>query len=256
MTATVNYIGDQIILRKANMRDCAILLFWRNDELTRANSHESEFITKEQHEKWFLGSLQNQNRHIFIACLGENSIGMIRFDFQNESEGYLLSWTLDPASRGRGFGSKILSLACSKFSQEPLIAEIKLNNLPSRAMVKACGFRLRSTQDGVETWSRVFLTKSEHNSIRPDGKLQINSIVCTEAEQVREKCRQRDSIIFIKGSGSEFAELVSILQKFGYKLDGEAASQQEIDHQPSPYLIEGGAPGLSESFSVYRRHPY
>ena len=86
MMSTTNFAVNQIKLRKATVNDSTLLLSWRNDEATRANSLESAFITYDQHEKWFLASLQNRNRQIFIAIFDGQPIGMIRFDFHDELE--------------------------------------------------------------------------------------------------------------------------------------------------------------------------
>lgn len=77
---------------------------------------------------------------------------MIRFDFDNQTRRCLLSWAVTPESRGKGIGSKILAAACAKFKEYDLIAEVKPNNLPSRAMVVKCGFQLHSKQSDFETW--------------------------------------------------------------------------------------------------------
>jgi RimJ/RimL family protein N-acetyltransferase len=140
--------------RSADKSDEAILLAWRNDELTRANSHHSDPISFLQHKEWFRKSLENPNRKIFIAMENNQSVGMIRLDENSLTRDQFLSWVIAPDYRGRGLGSRMLAEVCRRFPDFDLIAEIKQGNEPSRAMVSKCGFRISSCENGVETWLR------------------------------------------------------------------------------------------------------
>jgi glutamate-1-semialdehyde 2,1-aminomutase len=146
--------ANQLELRTANWGDSSSLLEWRNDELTRVNSHSSEPISISQHEAWFKSSLDNPNRQIFIVVDENQSVGMIRVDASPTSGHKILSWAIAPACRGRGLGTRMLSEACKRFRDFDLIAEVKETNAASKAMVSKCGFYMRAREQGVETWIR------------------------------------------------------------------------------------------------------
>ena len=126
-------------LRKAIFDDWGILLDWRNDPITRKNSFTKNEVTVKTHKLWFNDSLMNPRRNIYI--LEENSlpIGTIRSDILSKDK-YLLSWSISPTQRGKGYGGKMLSL----FLQNKIgtfTAEIKSENIASIKMVTNNGFK-------------------------------------------------------------------------------------------------------------------
>ena len=143
-----------ILLRHAIYEDAQLILEWRNDQLTRKNSINGTSISQDEHEKWFLKSLLDPNREIFICEASTQPVGMIRLDKRKSSPGYILSWAVATTERGRGIGSRMLKEICNRYSSLDLIAEIKENNYASISMVVKCGFSKQKTKDGVETWIR------------------------------------------------------------------------------------------------------
>lgn len=145
---------NSIMLREATISDSTILLEWRNDFETQENSHNSSKILASEHDAWFAKTITNQSRQIFMAIEKDIAVGMIRLDFRAEQDDYLLSWTVAPASRGRGIGSKILLEVSNMYCKRRLVAEIKKTNQPSRAMVAKCGFELLRSESDFEVWVR------------------------------------------------------------------------------------------------------
>lgn len=125
-------------LRKAIFNDWEILLDWKNDPITRENSFDQGKVSEQTHKLWFNDSLINPCREIYI--LEDNSIpvGSIRINTILTDE-YLLSWSIAPNQRGKGYGTKILKLLLQDRNGK-FIAKIKPDNIPSIRMVQKNGF--------------------------------------------------------------------------------------------------------------------
>ena len=125
-------------LRKAIFDDWKILLDWRNDPTTRENSFKTEEVSEQTHKLWFNDSLLNPYREIYILEDNLISVGSIRIDTLLINE-YLLSWSIAPTQRGKGYGTKILEMLLQD-RKGKFIAEIKPENIASIKMVQKNGF--------------------------------------------------------------------------------------------------------------------
>jgi RimJ/RimL family protein N-acetyltransferase len=125
-------------LRNATYNDWKILLDWRNDSITRENSFDQEEISEQTHKIWFNKSLSNSNREIYILEDNNVPVGSIRSD--NINDQYLLSWSIAPDQRGKGYGTKILEIYLQDKKGE-FLAEIKPENIASIKMVQKNGFK-------------------------------------------------------------------------------------------------------------------
>lgn len=135
---------DAIILRKAAEEDCEDIYKWRNDERTRRASFDSEYIFYEVHRDWLCKSLCNNERCLYIGEKGKEKIGIVRLDKKNEQT-VEFNINLAPQMRGKGYGSKMIELACDKFSKESdfrgiIIARTKDSNVASIKAFKKAGF--------------------------------------------------------------------------------------------------------------------
>lgn len=145
-----------MILRKTINKDWKILLDWRNDPITRENSFTQDYIDEEEHKKWFYNSLKSNTREIYILeDLNTNPIGTIRSD-KIKNNIFILSWSISPKYRGKGYGSKILNLFL-KENNGIFIAEIKPDNIPSIKMVEKNGFK----QINQTTYKKIQMTDFE-----------------------------------------------------------------------------------------------
>ena len=132
-------------LRKATFDDWKLLLNWRNDPSTRKNSFTEDKVTPLTHKLWFNDSLINPRRNISILEENEIPVGTIRADILIKDK-YLLSWSISPTQRGKGYGTKILEMFLQNKNGE-FIAEIKPENIPSIKMAENNGFKyLNETQ--------------------------------------------------------------------------------------------------------------
>jgi RimJ/RimL family protein N-acetyltransferase len=125
-------------LRKATHDDWKILLDWRNDPTTKENSFNQDKISIETHRLWFNDSLLNFQRNIYILEDNLTPVGSIRSDNILHNQ-YLLSWSIAPNQRGKGYGNKILEIYLQDKTGK-FIAEIKPENIASIKMVQKNGF--------------------------------------------------------------------------------------------------------------------
>lgn len=136
-----------MILRPAIWSDWPMLLAWRNDEQTRANSRTATPVTVPAHLSWLSGVLNDASRELLIAedrC----PVGTIRAD--TDEDGITeLSWTIAPNQRVRGFGQQMLNTFVASWQGGPLVASIKEGNQASVKMALKAGFVQTANDNGM-----------------------------------------------------------------------------------------------------------
>jgi RimJ/RimL family protein N-acetyltransferase len=149
-----------IALRLATLADSDLLLLWRNDALTRQNSHSMAEVDRNSHQAWLLKSLADPTRIIFIGEVNGSPVGTVRCDCRNTSPVRIeLSWTVAPEHRGRGYGRKLVEAAAELFAAQELYAEIKNGNAASIAIARSVGMKQVGEKEGVTFWARPAITK-------------------------------------------------------------------------------------------------
>ena len=138
-------------LRLATLDDALLLFTWRNDPLTRQQSHSIGEIDFASHLKWLKGSIANPARRLYVAETQGLPVGTVRADTENGLT--KLSWTVAPESRGRGFGTAMVK-AMVRIIAGPLEAEIKTDNIASVRIAIAAGFTPDHVIDGVDYFTR------------------------------------------------------------------------------------------------------
>ncbi|SHI03357.1 L-amino acid N-acyltransferase YncA [Butyrivibrio fibrisolvens DSM 3071] len=102
-------------IRKACIEDALSILEWRNDETTRMNSFDHEIIAEENHIRWFKNKLSDKSCHFFILEDEEGPAGCVRVDvIKDVGE---VSYMIAPGRRGKGYGTKCLSLMEEEFKK-------------------------------------------------------------------------------------------------------------------------------------------
>lgn len=142
-------------LRKAILDDWEILLDWRNDPITRLNSFDQKEIQELNHKTWLMDSLMNEYREIYVLEENFIPVGSIRVDRINLDK-YMLSWTISPDHRGKGYGNKILEILLQDRKGE-FMAEIKSENVASIKMTENNGFKLLSQDNNKLTYTKTQL---------------------------------------------------------------------------------------------------
>lgn len=126
-----------------------MLLDWRNDPITRSASRATHQVGISDHLAWMDGVLNDPTRELLIVEADGDAVGTLRADGENGV--IMLSWTVAPACRGRGFGRRMLAEFLSGFTGTAR-ADVREDNLPSRRMVEALGFERGGTTDGFTSW--------------------------------------------------------------------------------------------------------
>lgn len=145
-----------ISVSRATRADSDLLLTWRNDPSSVAFSLSGTAVERPDHEEWFVRSLSDPDRVIFIAR-GDDGVafGMVRFDRRREH--VMVSINLAPEARGHRLSAPILLAAIEAFRSERekpdrLVAEIRETNTPSLALFLRVGFAPDSLEGGVWTY--------------------------------------------------------------------------------------------------------
>ena len=141
-----------MILRKVTFEDWKILLDYRNNLETRKNSHNMEIVGEENHKKWLVSILANENRQLFIALDNEIPVGTVRADFDKQNNEYELSWTISPDFRGKGIGKIMVKLLADKL-QAKIRAEIKNGNIASVRIAEYAGMTFKKEENEVLHYS-------------------------------------------------------------------------------------------------------
>jgi UDP-2,4-diacetamido-2,4,6-trideoxy-beta-L-altropyranose hydrolase len=127
-------------IRDINEADDAILLRWANEEVTRKNSFDRDFIDPESHVRW-LGKQLASGNPFYIFHLHGIPMGFVRME--NDDEGLRLSYGLDLNFRGKGFAKQILNAALTRANpSKPLKARTSARNMASEKALISVGFRV------------------------------------------------------------------------------------------------------------------
>ncbi len=138
-------------LREATIGDCDLLLSWRNDQLTRANSINQNMVSKTEHLNWLEKKLASDTCRIYIAEQDNDSIATIRCDIEKGT--YWLSWTVSPLYRRLGIGKHILSMLITQISAPvPLKARVRSSNQASCKIAESNGMKLLEESSGVRIY--------------------------------------------------------------------------------------------------------
>lgn len=146
---------EDLYIRRAEESDREFLFFLSNDPVVRNNSIHREFISWEEHKKWFEMKLTARDYLILIAELNKVRIAQIRFSVDSTKEA-TISISLLENHRGKGLASLLISNAIKQFSTnfntvEKIIAFIQKENKSSEKTFQKSGFHFTKDQyiDGV-----------------------------------------------------------------------------------------------------------
>jgi UDP-2,4-diacetamido-2,4,6-trideoxy-beta-L-altropyranose hydrolase len=137
--------SNNITLRKVTDLDRELMWQWANDEETRKASYSQAYISWNEHIRWF-DSVQRQKNHRFYIANNcrKKPFGQIRFAIDGKDA--IVSFSVAPESRRRGYGKEILIKAAKKLFNETnieqILAYVKSENEPSLMVFQKAGFRM------------------------------------------------------------------------------------------------------------------
>ena len=145
-----------VTVRKAVPEDSREVWEWWNDPLTRQMMKKNEHVPWDEHCRWWDGLMKDLNRHLYMGLLGGKSkLGVTRFDLRSP-EVYEVSINLNPAERGKGYGSVIIEKGIedliSHCKVKLLWAACKRINVASRKSFEKAGFHVapNAERDAVD----------------------------------------------------------------------------------------------------------
>jgi len=134
-----------LTLREVTDIDRELIWHWANDEETRKASYSQAHISWDEHIRWFDSVQRQKNHRFYIANNGSKKpVGQIRFAIDGKDA--IVSFSVAPESRRRGYGKEILIKAAKKLFNETNIKQIsayvKSENMLSLSVFQKAGFRL------------------------------------------------------------------------------------------------------------------
>jgi len=141
-----------LTLRPARRRDKALYWEWANDPATRAHANEPAPISWSTHDRWFEQQLADPETYLWVMVTPDQlPVGQVRVEIQGNEA--VLSYSVDPAFRGRGWGTRLLELAASAWQTvgepHPLSGEVQFQNEAScRAFLRAGFLEVEPPENG------------------------------------------------------------------------------------------------------------
>lgn len=135
-----------LYLRKAEYSDMDLLYKWANDSVTRNNSFNSDFISYEEHVRWFNRMMEDDSVLQFIMMNSGTPVGQIRLNINADRAE--IGYSIAEEQRGNGYGHKILRLiADTIFEEHPeikvLSAKVKPDNAASNRLFQNEGYEMQ-----------------------------------------------------------------------------------------------------------------
>lgn len=137
--------GSPITLRDAGPDDCERVWQWNFAPDVRAVSKHSHEVPFTEHARWFRARLE-QPAPMWIIEEVTAAVGVVRVDPDGR-----ISIAIAPKARGRGIGKHAVTMACATWGK-PIVAEIDVANIASRACFEACGFVAIHERDTFVTY--------------------------------------------------------------------------------------------------------
>jgi UDP-2,4-diacetamido-2,4,6-trideoxy-beta-L-altropyranose hydrolase len=142
--------GDRLVLRAATESDALHAWRWRNHPATRRVSRDPKEISFDHHRAWWLATLANEGRRLYVAHCGALDVGVLRLDLALDAAE--ISIYLDPALNGLGLGPAVLRAAQRAVSAgDPPIRELRAHILPGNRASEVAFTRAGFHFDG-EIW--------------------------------------------------------------------------------------------------------
>ena len=134
---------NNLVFKRANLKDVKIFFKWINDISVRKNSNIKRKIKFKHHYSWFKKKLKSAKSLFFILKSGNKLIGQIRLDQQKK--GILISYSIDKNYRNRGYGliliKKLERIAKKYFKNKTLYAKVKKENIASNKIFTAINYK-------------------------------------------------------------------------------------------------------------------
>ena len=148
-----SFLANGLVLREAAKGDCELYFQWVNEAAVRQNALDQEPIKRENHEEWFPSRLASDKALLYVAQVGTEAVGQIRFEEKSIGQ-YVLSYSIDQHHRGKGLAKPLLLAGVDRLTRVlrksfEIIAEVRLENSASIRALQKAGFIQHSESNGI-----------------------------------------------------------------------------------------------------------
>ena len=147
-----------LTIRKAKINDLLKTFEWANEKEVITNSIvRSKKVTIKEHSTWFKKYITSASSTIFIGCLNNEQIGLVRIDLKKKE--LFISYLIDKKKRNKGFGYRMLNKIITKYENKKKVfkARVKQDNLASNSIFIRLGFKKKYTNQN----KNIFLYRLE-----------------------------------------------------------------------------------------------
>ncbi len=142
--------AEPVSLRPADLRDSEIVFAWRNDPFIVARGSTQRSVDAAEHQAWFAAALRNADRRLWIASVGAEPAGLVRFD-RGPADAAVLSVYLVERFCGRGLGVCAIRegarLAFAAWPIAKIIAFVRTDNEGARRAFVRAGFAAEAVEN-------------------------------------------------------------------------------------------------------------
>lgn len=147
--------AEQLTIRAAIPEDARLLWEWANDPSVRSNSFNQEPIPWESHLRWYEKRLASPGTRFWLLEVNGVPAGQIRYDRDDEGRSAEISFSLAREFRGKGLGTRIITLtlgsAIAELGVEKIVAVVLDGNIPSYKAFQSAGFEAPE----VSSWNDI-----------------------------------------------------------------------------------------------------
>ena len=151
--------GSKVMVREAKLEDSDQYFVWANNPDVRKNSFSHDQISKDSHAKWFSKRISASDSCLLVVADFEgNDLGQVRFDFDEQKQGWIVDFSIDSSCRGGGYGTTALLEALFWIRQRQqgsllILAYVLDTNSASKSIFIGLGFKKISSSDSYSSYS-------------------------------------------------------------------------------------------------------
>jgi RimJ/RimL family protein N-acetyltransferase len=149
LSDAVNNAG--ITLRVVNMDDCGYIYSLQTDKARKYSRNTRRPLFKE-HIKWFIKKINSDDSVLFVICLNQQPVGMLRFDGIDGKQ-IEVSIIIDKQYSGLGVAKKALVKSFELQPKKRFKAVVHKDNLASQNVFEKIGFYKVSEVDNFIEYS-------------------------------------------------------------------------------------------------------
>ena len=153
--------GSKVMVREARLSDSAQYLDWANNPDVRENSFSSDLIEEDGHVQWFARRVSDPESCLLVVLDFTGSlVGQVRFDFEQDKQGWIVGFSIDSDYRGGGFGKAGLLEALLWMRQRHngrllILADVLAVNPASKRIFDGLGFEQIGSNNSYSSYSIV-----------------------------------------------------------------------------------------------------